>query len=78
MDKYLVDKIVAVQNHQPAPEFPKGWPGDFRGPATLWNGMVHTLLNFRMRGVAWYQGENNASVGVANSYRLMLPVLISG
>lgn len=76
MDKYLMDKAAAAQIHQPAPEFPKGWPGDFRGPATLWNGMVHPLLNFRIRGVAWYQGENNAYVGVANSYRLMLPILI--
>lgn len=77
MDKYLTDKAAAIQAHQPQPEFPKGWPGDFRGPGTLLNGMVHPLQNFRIRGVAWYQGENNAYVGIANTYRQMLPILIS-
>ena len=76
-DKYLADKAVAAQNKQASPEPPKGWPGDFRGPGTLWNGMVHPLENFRIRGVAWYQGENNAYVGIANTYRQMLPMLIS-
>lgn len=76
-DKYLSDKALAAQNHQPVPEPPKGWPGYFRGPGTLWNGMVHPLQNFRIRGVAWYQGENNAYVGIANTYRFLLPVLIN-
>ena len=76
-DKYLADKAVAAQNHQPSPEPPKGWPGDYRGPSVLWNGMIHPLLPFRFRGVCWYQGENNAYVGIANTYGLMLPVLIA-
>jgi sialate O-acetylesterase len=76
-DKYLADKESAERNHQPLPESPKGWPGDYRGPSVLWNGMIHPLLPFRFRGVCWYQGENNAHVGVANTYGLMLPVLIA-
>ena len=76
-DKYLKDKAVAVQNKQPAPQIPAFWPNDFRGPGTLWNGMIHPFLSFRFRGVAWYQGENNASIGVANSYGQLLPVMIS-
>ena len=76
-DKYLADKAAAAQKHQPSPEPPKGWPGDFRGPSVLWNGMVHPLLPFRIRGVCWYQGENNSYVGIANTYGLMLPVMIS-
>ena len=76
-DKYLADKAAASLNKQAAPEPPKGWPGDFRGPATLWNGMIHPILPFRIRGVAWYQGENNSYVGIANSYGQMLPVMIS-
>ena len=29
------------------------------GPSTLWNGMIHPLLNMRFAGIAWYQGEAN-------------------
>jgi sialate O-acetylesterase len=76
-DKYLADKAAAAQNHQPSPEPPKGWPGDYRGPGVLWNGMIHPLLPLRFRGVCWYQGENNSYVGIANTYGLMLPVMIA-
>ena len=76
-DKYLADKTVAAQSKLPSPEPPKGWPGDYRGPSVLWNGMIHPLLPFRFRGVCWYQGENNSYVGIANTYGLMLPVMIS-
>ena len=31
-DKYLADKAVAARDHQPSPDIPKGWPGDYRGP----------------------------------------------
>jgi len=75
-DKYLAEKSAAAQNHQPSPEPPKGWPGDYRGPGVLWNGMIHPLLPFRFRGVCWYQGESNAYIG-STTYGLMLPVLIA-
>ena len=29
-------------------------------PATLWNGMVHPILGYTIRGNIWYQGESNA------------------
>ncbi|WP_334076868.1 sialate O-acetylesterase [Paenibacillus sanfengchensis] len=28
-------------------------------PAGVYNGMIHPLRNYRIRGVAWYQGESN-------------------
>jgi len=28
--------------------------------STLWNGMVNPLVNYRIKGVIWYQGESNA------------------
>ncbi len=40
MDKYLADKAEAIKNKTAQPTFPAGWPGDFRGPSVLWNGMV--------------------------------------
>ena len=77
MDKYLAEKSAAIKAKQNPPPFPAGWPGDFRGPSVLWNGMVAPLLDFRVRGVAWYQGESNAYVGVGDSYAALLPALIA-
>lgn len=77
MDKYLADKARAIKDKTPLPDFPAGWPGDFRGPSVLWNGMVAPLLRFSIRGVLWYQGESNAYVGVADTYRCLLPAMIA-
>lgn len=30
-------------------------------PTRLYNGMIHPLRNFKVRGVIWYQGEQNAA-----------------
>jgi sialate O-acetylesterase len=35
-------------------------PGYAAGrPATLWNGMIHPLVGYTLRGAIWYQGESN-------------------
>ena len=57
--------------------WPAGGSSDLRGPGKLWNGMVVPLLPFRVRGVAWYQGESNAYPGVADPYGALLPALIT-
>lgn len=44
-------------------------------PALLYNAMVHPLIPFAMKGVLWYQGENNA--GRAWQYRTAFPLLIT-
>ncbi len=46
-------------------------------PGNLYAGMLHPLLGFGMRGVIWYQGENNAVDAVrAEGYRELFPLLI--
>ena len=55
-------------------------PPDFLLPmsnvaCTLYNGMLHPILPYGMRGVIWYQGENNA--GRAFQYRTAFPLMIS-
>ncbi|RRJ97553.1 sialate O-acetylesterase [Opitutaceae bacterium TAV4] len=40
------------------PSIPVG-PGHPRMPATGWNGMIHPLVPFALRGVLWYQAEDN-------------------
>lgn len=78
MDKYLAEKAAAIKNKTPVPELPAGWPGDFRGPSVLWNGMVAPLLKLSLRGVLWYQGESNAYLGVGDTYASLLPAMIAG
>jgi sialate O-acetylesterase len=43
-------------------------------PSTLFNGMVHPLLNYRIKGAIWYQGESN--VGRAEQYAKIFPLMI--
>jgi sialate O-acetylesterase len=42
---------------------PGGRRGTPRAPSSIYNGMVHPLAPFALRGVIWYQGESNAGDG---------------
>lgn len=44
-------------------------------PSLLYNGMIHPLLNYGIKGVIWYQGENNA--GKATKYQSLFPTMIT-
>jgi sialate O-acetylesterase len=54
-------------------------PSDFGNspmvPGALYNGMIAPLVPYAMRGVIWYQGENN--VGREKQYRTLFPALIA-
>lgn len=43
-------------------------------PSSLYNAMIHPLINFTNKGIVWYQGESNANW--ANEYEVMLKKLI--
>jgi sialate O-acetylesterase len=43
-------------------------------PGKLYNGMIHPYINFKIKGVLWYQGESN--VGTAYQYDRLLSTLI--
>jgi sialate O-acetylesterase len=43
-------------------------------PLGLFNGMIHPLLNYSIRGVIWYQGESNT--GNPQEYADLFPALI--
>ena len=44
-------------------------------PVSLYNGMIHPLLGFNVRGFLWYQGESDTEQTAI--YRTLLPDLIS-
>lgn len=44
-------------------------------PTALWNGMIQPLVPFAMKGVCWYQGEQNELRGY--EYRDLFPMLIN-
>lgn len=46
-------------------------------PAHLFNGMIHPLLDYAIRGVIWYQGENNAMIKNSFEYIGLFPNLIA-
>ncbi len=42
-------------------------PTNHQQPTVLYNGMIHALVGYAMRGVVWYQGESNHGEGAAYS-----------
>jgi len=54
-----------------APQDPAKNPGF---PTVLYNGMVHPLMPYAIKGAIWYQGEANAGMPV--EYRTLLPTMI--
>ncbi len=48
----------------------------YKRPEVLYNGMIHPLIPFAMRGVIWYQGESNANDGRAKDYALAFGTMI--
>ncbi|KAM4651390.1 sialate O-acetylesterase isoform 2-T2 [Discoglossus pictus] len=53
------------------PEFVAG-PCNY---SLLWNAMIHPLLNMTIKGVIWYQGEQNTNMNT-NLYNCTFPALI--
>ncbi len=68
--KYLADRARAAAKQH---EMDKRPPNQ-NSPTALYNGMIHPLLNFPVRGAIWYQGESNA--GRAHEYRTLYPTMI--
>jgi sialate O-acetylesterase len=53
-----------------------GINGGVNTPTALYNGMIHPLTPYTIRGAIWYQGEGNAGNG--REYRSLLPAMIQG
>jgi len=58
--------VAAGQVVPPAPGFPAGLlpMTNHQDPTVLYNGMIHGLVPFAIRGALWYQGESNHGDGM--------------
>ena len=76
LDKYALDSAESIRAQSALPRKPSVpmSPAERGGPTGLYNTMIYPLVPFAIRGVAWYQGEANASRGI--QYRSLFPVLI--
>jgi len=81
LEKWKEQVAEAKATTQPAdqqlprrPSEPFGAPGHRHTPAGLYNGMIHPIVPFAMRGAIWYQGEANAKR--AYQYRTLFPAMI--
>lgn len=51
------------------------WQDYYNKPAVLFNARIGPLIPYAIKGVIWYQGENNAGNGY--QYRTLFPLLIN-
>lgn len=71
-----VKKAKAAGKKPPAKPRPVESPAESRHrPANLYNGMIHPLIPFAIRGAIWYQGESN--VPRSYQYRTIFPLMIN-
>jgi sialate O-acetylesterase len=77
--KFDYDAIsLAGEGWRMMPDFNQPWHyvhSQNNAGSVIYNGMIHPLAPFAIKGVLWYQGESNA--GRAFQYRTSFPLLIN-
>ncbi len=69
--------IKSKADGTPPPKFPGHFEGYFfDSPGWMYNARIVPLAPFSIKGVIWYQGENEAIYKRSNSYKDFFPVLI--
>ena len=78
LEAWIKDARQAIANNTQIPSRPNLLPEPAAGPKiyTLFNGMIHPLLSFPIKGAIWYQGESNGAEG--DSYFQKMRALIGG
>jgi len=64
--------FAALKEKYPTVDTPIKAPNAYA--TLLYNGMIHPLVGFAIRGALWYQGESNA--GRAEQYNMSFPLMI--
>jgi sialate O-acetylesterase len=61
----VADKAAAAGQEIPdPPAIPANPLSQFTSPSAMYNGMVHGLVPYALRGFLWYQGESNRGQGM--------------
>jgi sialate O-acetylesterase len=81
MDKWTAKARLSMDQEKvvvPVPAFPKelNFQNDAQFPTALYNGMIHPLVPFGIRGAIWYQGEANQPDGM--EYLDKMKALVGG
>jgi len=77
LEKWKLQAAAARQDGKPAPRRPRQPRNPLTGqhrPGNLYNGVLKPTIGYGIRGVVWYQGENNS--GRAYQYRDLFPLMI--
>ena len=77
--KELHQKWVKGGKKGPAPKKPKKPANPGRNPilhSNIYNGMIHPLIGYGMRGAIWYQGENNTKDWTSVHYKELLECMV--
>jgi sialate O-acetylesterase len=81
LDEWHQAARSALQNGQAMPPLPNA-PSELSGPqdlqqaTALYNGMIHPIVPYAIRGAIWYQGESNLGDGMRYADRMK--ALIAG
>jgi sialate O-acetylesterase len=75
--KYERMKDSARLANLPTPPRPAEIPTEYKGTTTIYNGEIFPLLPLAVKGIAWYQGENNAYTNRAHTYEALLTKMIA-
>jgi len=78
-EKWVRDSRKAIASGAELPARPKALVhplDDPQAPTSLYNGMIHALVPFGLRGAIWYQGESNRNDGLL--YEKKMEALIRG
>lgn len=69
--KWAIEVDLGLTTPPPQPML----PGNANAPATLYDGMIHPVIPYAIRGAIWYQGESNT--GNAKDYLRLQCALVA-
>jgi sialate O-acetylesterase len=74
LEQWKEAQAKAKEDGKPLPKPPTNPATDANSASVLYNGMIHPLLPYPIKGAIWYQGESNA--GKAAQYQALLSAMI--
>ena len=71
-------KAAAAAHESPPPTYHSNLGVNSNMPTVLFDGMIHPLIPYAIKGAIWYQGETNArNAADSTEYRTLFPAMIT-